>query len=265
MFPRMNVSDCGPHAFSLSIQNTDYLNPVFMVSQPRAMRASNVVGVTSDSEESHSMFFLPLSLILKVSYLLPDTPLHSSFSDGSSFSSSAGESPLFDWCGFAQDTLPNPDTQFSRPNEDSAPEWQGSGMQTLAQNIPEKLPTLTHINPKRGSKSGGDDVCLIVDNLPPTAVVYARFGGNIAPTVRSLIDPYLEACKGCTDLFQFHIATGVLACRLPAAAHLGAVDVTLCQTPSVHGESYGKSLVSFEYEASTVKALVFFSISFPTD
>ena len=55
---------------------------------------------------------------------------------------------------------------------------------------------------------------------------------------------------------EAHIAPGVLLCNLPAAAHPGLVDVTLCLTPTIDGEPYGNTLASFEYEADSTRAFV---------
>ena len=50
----------------------------------------------------------------------------------------------------------------------------------------EDLPVLRRVNPRRGPTSGGDEVDLIVSNLPPMIQLYARFGSNIASTVSSI-------------------------------------------------------------------------------
>jgi hypothetical protein len=44
------------------------------------------------------------------------------------------------------------------------------------------LPVLSLVSPSRGSTSGGDQILLIVSNLPPTLNLYARFGPHITPT-----------------------------------------------------------------------------------
>ena len=76
-------------------------------------------------------------------------------------------------------------------NEGSKPEWDGSGLRASTTRndnaVDEELPILLHVNPKRGSTSGGEEVYLIVKNLPSTTVLYARFGCHIAPTVSCLI------------------------------------------------------------------------------
>ena len=74
-----------------------------------------------------------------------------------------------------------------RTNEGPKPEWDGNGLWGSAtrndNSVDEELPILLHVNPRRGSTSGGEEVYLIVKNLPSTTVLYARFGCNIAPTV----------------------------------------------------------------------------------
>ncbi len=73
--------------------------------------------------------------------------------------------------------------------EESKSEWDGSDLRATTLNdnaVDEELPVLLHANPRRGSTSGGEEIYLIVKNLPSTTVLYARFGCNIAPTVSSL-------------------------------------------------------------------------------
>ena len=78
----------------------------------------------------------------------------------------------------AQSSLSNTFSHIPQANKESQPEWQGVGL-----TAPEEFPVLHHIIPKRGPIKGGDELYLIVDNLPPAAIVYARFGYNIVPTV----------------------------------------------------------------------------------
>ena len=162
---------------------------------------------------------------------------------------------------YAQDSLSDPVALVPRANEEPGPEREGSISPASSvrndTSIHEKLPVLSHMNPRRGSTKGGYEIYLVVRNLPPTALLYARFGCNLAPTVSRWIgsDP-----TEFTDTYlQSHIAPGVLSCILPTATRPGAVDVTLCEAPSAHEEGYGKSLVSFEYEFDTPEASVFFS------
>ena len=48
-------------------------------------------------------------------------------------------------------------------------------------------PVLSRVNPRRGSTRGGDEIVLIVSNLPPTMRLYARFGSNFTRTVSGMI------------------------------------------------------------------------------
>ncbi len=48
------------------------------------------------------------------------------------------------------------------------------------------VPVLSRVNPRRGLTSGGDEIDLIVTNLPPSITLYARFGCNITPTVSGM-------------------------------------------------------------------------------
>jgi len=76
-------------------------------------------------------------------------------------------------------------------NEDYEPVGQPSASQTAAipidEDVDEAVPVLSRVNPSRGSTSGGDEILLIVSNLPTTTRLYARFGSNIAPTVSVVI------------------------------------------------------------------------------
>ena len=51
------------------------------------------------------------------------------------------------------------------------------------EHVNEELPVLRRVNPRRGPTSGGDEVDLIVSNLPQTIELYARFGSKIVSTV----------------------------------------------------------------------------------
>jgi hypothetical protein len=55
------------------------------------------------------------------------------------------------------------------------------------EQVAEEGPVLSLVNPRRGPTSGGDDIVLIVSNLPPMIKLYARFGCNIAVTVSGII------------------------------------------------------------------------------
>jgi len=76
-------------------------------------------------------------------------------------------------------------------NEESEPPDQQGLFQTsaapLSEHVAEEGPELSFVNPRRGPTSGGDDIVLIVSNLPPTSKLYARFGCNIAFTVSGMI------------------------------------------------------------------------------
>ena len=54
------------------------------------------------------------------------------------------------------------------------------------EDVAEEGPVLSRINPRRGLTSGGDEIDLIVTNLPPSITLYARFGSNITPTVSEM-------------------------------------------------------------------------------
>ena len=65
------------------------------------------------------------------------------------------------------------------------------GLQTPSAPVNERVaetgPVLSRVNPRRGPTSGGDEIDLIVSNLPPTMKLYARFGCNIAATVSGMV------------------------------------------------------------------------------
>ena len=80
---------------------------------------------------------------------------------------------------------------ISQNNEESEPAGQQGLLRTSASPVDEQVaeaaPVLSRVNPRRGPTSGGDEIDLIVSNLPPTMILYARFGCNIAPTVSEMI------------------------------------------------------------------------------
>ena len=86
-----------------------------------------------------------------------------------------------------------------RANMESEDAGQRSPSQTFAapvsKHVAEAGPELSRIYPKRGSTSGGDEIGLVVSNLPPTVKLYARFGCNITPTVSGLIHLWLVKQK----------------------------------------------------------------------
>ena len=78
-------------------------------------------------------------------------------------------------------------------NEVSEPAGQQGQLQTSAapvnNDVAEEGPELSHVFPGRGPVSGGEEIALIVSNLPSTIKLYARFGCNIALTVSESQDP----------------------------------------------------------------------------
>ena len=129
------------------------------------------------------------------SNITPDAPPNAPTSDGSSSGTSAGESqcpaPTQPPYTPARSPSARPFAPAPRTNEESEPEREGSRLPaSSARNdkcVYLKHPVLSHMNPRRGSTNGGEEIYLIVRNLPPTTKPYARFGANITPTVRSLI------------------------------------------------------------------------------
>ena len=75
-------------------------------------------------------------------------------------------------------------------NENFEVGGQQGPLQTSAvpvdEDVAEEGPVLSRINPRRGLTSGGDEIDLIVTNLPPSITLYARFGSNITPTVSEM-------------------------------------------------------------------------------
>ena len=82
---------------------------------------------------------------------------------------------------------------------ESEPARQQSPLQASTAPINERVaeadPELSRVNPGRGPTSGGDEIVLIVSNLPPTVKLYARFGCSITPTVSGLIHLWLVKQK----------------------------------------------------------------------
>ena len=138
------------------------------------------------SEESHGVLLLSLYRHIDT-HLIIDAPPNARISDGSSSGTSAGDSrcsPVRPLYTSEQSCLADP---ITRANEDAEPECERGGFPPpIARNIKrahESVPVLSHMNPRRGSTKGGVEIYFIVRGLPPTAVLYARFGRNIAPTV----------------------------------------------------------------------------------
>ena len=117
---------------------------------------------------------------------------------GSSSGTSAGE----DQRSIRVQSLPSPaqsptiDVSTSVPPANRVSELVGQGQQGSLQtsagpvneHVAEADPELSHVNPRRGSTSGGDEIVLIVSNLPPTVKLYGHFGCNITLTVSGLIN-----------------------------------------------------------------------------
>ena len=86
-------------------------------------------------------------------------------------------------------------------DDESEPADQHGALQTSArpinEHVDEDLPVLSRINPRRGPTSGGDEIDLVVSNLPPNIKLYARFGSNIAPTVSRMTDSEFMECDYC--------------------------------------------------------------------
>jgi len=93
---------------------------------------------------------------------------------------------------------------------------------------------ITLLSPSCGTTSGGEQIVLVVVNLPPLVTFFVRFGHNIVST-------------------SYH-APGVLICNLPPATQPGAVEVTLSRTPSLNAPAYATSLVKFIYEFDANRA-----------
>lgn len=101
-----------------------------------------------------------------------------------------------------QGPLYSPSALIHHSNEESEPDRDEGSLQASTVQIDNpiaELPVLLHVNPRWGSTSGGEEIYLIVKNLPSTAVLYARFGSNIAPTVSSLDGSEPADRKECTD------------------------------------------------------------------
>ena len=120
---------------------------------------------------------------------------HTYTSDGSSSGTSAGESqcsvPTQPSYAPAQSPSVRPFAPTPRTNEESEPEREGCGLPAFTalndKCVYLKHPVLSHMNPRRGSTNGGEEIYLIVRNLLPAIVPYARFGRKVTPTVSSTI------------------------------------------------------------------------------
>ena len=78
-------------------------------------------------------------------------------------------------------------------NEVFEPAGQQDHLQTsvapVNNHAAEEGPELSHVFPRRGPVSGGEEIALIVNNIPSTIKLYARFGCNIALTVSEMMLP----------------------------------------------------------------------------
>ena len=151
------------------------------------------------SQESHGMGSFHLD-----THLISEAPPCTHVSDSNSSGTSAGDSRRSVSAQPSCASAPSSPYPFAyQCNEESEPERDGRGLQaSVARNndsVDEELPVLSHMNPKRGSSSGGEEIYLIVRNLPPTATLYARFGCNIAPTVSSLTGAEPAERNECTE------------------------------------------------------------------
>ena len=133
--------------------------------------------------------YLSPLLTIRHSHPIPGLPPNAHLSDGSSSGTSAGDSRCSvsgrPWTKLVYEYF-----NTHQSNEEPKPEWDGSKLRAATINdnaVDGELPVLLHANPRRGSTSGGEEIYLVVKNLPSTTVLYARFGCNIAPTVSSLI------------------------------------------------------------------------------
>ena len=89
-------------------------------------------------------------------------------------------------------------------DEESEPADQRSGLQTSAfqinEHVNEDLPVLSRVNPRRGPTSGGDEIVLVVSNLPPIIKLFARFGCNLVPTVSGMTALGYIECDHCAEV-----------------------------------------------------------------
>jgi len=141
-----------------------------------------------------------LFLTFRLSRPISDAPANVHVSDGSSSGTSAGDSlclvPPQPSSTPAQSLLARPAAPISRSNEEPEPEWEGSGLSVSTARGNKRIlanpPVLSHMNPKRGPTKGGEEIYLIVRNVPLTAVLYARFGGIVVSTVSCLLAQTLQ-------------------------------------------------------------------------
>ena len=103
---------------------------------------------------------------------------------------------------------PTVDVSVSIPppaaNGVSEPAGQPGHLQTSAapvnNHVAEEGPELSHVAPRRGPVSGGEEIVLIVSNLPSTIKLYARFGCRITLTVSEMMLPGFEEYIRCAEV-----------------------------------------------------------------
>jgi len=105
-------------------------------------------------------------------------------------------------------------------------------------------PTLTEVNPKTGSITGGATIWLQGTNFPAHFPLFARFGTAVVPTVSSLI-----TCEVLSNRSSQTFSNHILVCNLPPATAPGVVDVTLSEHPEQNAPKYGTSIAKFHYLA----------------
>ena len=116
-------------------------------------------------------------------------------SSGSSSGTSAGDDQRSVRAQSLDSPAQSPTADVSAPIPPANGESELASQQGLLQataapvngGVAEAIPVLSRVNPRRGPTSGGDEIDLIVSDLPPTMKLFARFGCNIAPTVSGII------------------------------------------------------------------------------
>jgi hypothetical protein len=76
----------------------------------------------------------------------------------------------------ASETVTEPEPQTTSKANNSSRSAAGDT------DAEDNSPVLSFVNPFRGPTSGGDQIVLLVSNLPPTINLYARFGPHITST-----------------------------------------------------------------------------------
>ena len=106
-------------------------------------------------------------------------------SSSEAFAGGSQQSPS----SLAQNPCAGVSTPITSDNEESEVAGQQGPLQASAAPVDDvavDVPVLSRVNPRRGLTSGGDEIDLIVTNLPPSVTLYARFGCNITPTVSGM-------------------------------------------------------------------------------